>query len=461
LYVGIDLGLRKECSLLDQKTYKCIKNLDFDVKAETGIFFPGAATAKPAIDILLYLHGHKSGYVKSGRDLPINALWNKKNISAFAFRELLHDSGRDLVLVAPTLGTLSQAGSLVTDKGFTKFIDQVLLSIAQYSSLYKGKAAPSIQSITLAAHSGGGIRMRAIANLAGTNAYASLIRECWGFDCTYTKDDPQVWHDWAAAHPDKTLYLYSIAGSGTARLADKLNEPALSLPNIHATHAATGEHNSVPIIHMKERLTGKASGGGAGKSGRVNPPNTGTVTALKASVGKGGKNQADDVLKVQTLLNKAGIPIAVNGMVADHEGDATVLAIFHYQKRKKLPYYDGKVDPNCTTIRSLLQQSGGVQPAPPAPPSPVPTPPGPLPGPVTDPVLEAELLTHPALRARYTTTAAYKKIRDEVAKWRTGKPPRGIADIPGYMEEALQQWNAHPEIHGHFNGKFDGDPHSS
>src|SRR4030095_2286995 len=100
---------------------------------------------------------------------------------------------------------------------------------------------------------------------------------------------------------------------------------------------------------------------------------------------------------------------------------------------------------------------------PPAPPSPVPTPPAPVPpSPLpTDPVLEAEMLTHPAILARYKTTASYKKTRDKVTGWKKGKPPLPIADPSGYIEEALQQWNAHPEIHNHFSKNFDGDEHRS
>jgi subtilisin family serine protease len=459
LYVRIDLGLRKECSRLDDKTYACISNLKYDVEAKTGIFIPATATAKPAIDILLYLHGHKSGYVKSGKDLPIDALWNRNQIPAFAFRELLNESGKDMILVAPTLGPLSQAGSLLTNKGFTQFIDQVLVAIAQYSTLYKGKEPPQIQNIIMAAHSGGGIRMRSIAQLASSNLYAGLVKECWGFDCTYTKDDPQVWHDWAAAHPDKTVYFYSIVGTKTALLSDKLNTPGLILPNIHSLHAATSEHNRVPSIHMRERLTGKAANVTPGKSSKP-PKDVLTNSVLKGPVGKGGQNQSDDVVKVQSLLNNAGIAIPITGNVATNEGDVTVLAIFHYQKRKKLPSYDGRVDPNGATLKSLLQYAGNNKPSPPpAPTPPVPVPPTPpLP---TDPVLEAELLTHPAIQARYKTTREYKKIRDKVTRWKKGKPPIPIGDPAGYMEEALQQWNAHPEIHRHFGNNFDRDDHRS
>ena len=444
IYAGIDLGLRKECSSRDPKTYACTDNLRFDVEAKTGIFIPVSFTPKPEIDILLYLHGHKAGYVKGGKDLPIDGYWNKPE---FAFRELLNSAGKELILVAPTLGPFSQPGTLTTDNGFTSFMNQVLASIAQYSVAYKGKPAPVIKSIILAAHSGGGIRMRAIANLAGKNAYASLITECWGFDCTYSKDDPNVWHDWAAANPGKTLYLYSITGTATATIAGKIP----GLPNIHSLPAATKDHNSVPGIHMLERLTGKSATPVTPKKTTPGGSKTGTLL-LKGSVGNGGQNNTDDVLTVQSLLNGAGIPIPVTGQTTGKEGDATVLAIFHYQKRKKLSY-DGRVDPNGKTIRSLAQQANLTPPQPQPPqPKPQPQPPVPLPG---DGALEAELATHPNCLTRYKTVQAYKIVRDQVASWQSPKPVAYAAD---YIEEAIQQWNAaDAEVQGYFGKNFDNN----
>ncbi|MBO9205459.1 MULTISPECIES: S8 family serine peptidase [Niastella] len=441
IYAGIDLGLRKECCSRDPKTYACTGNLIADVEAKTGIFIPVSFTPTPEIDILLYLHGHKAGYIKGRKDVPIDGYWNKPE---FTFRELLNSSGKPFILVAPTLGPFSQPGTLTTDKGFTSFINQVLASLANYSVAYKGKPAPAIKSIILAAHSGGGIRMRAIANLAGKNAYADLITECWGFDCTYSGDDPKVWYEWAAANPGKTLYLYSRKGADTSMIANKIKP----LPNIHSLPATTNDHNQVPAIHMQERLTGKSPAPVTPK--RPIPGGLKTGALIKGAVGKGGQNNPDDVLLVQTLLNGAGIPIAVTGLTTGNEGDPTVLAIFHYQKRKKLSY-DGRIDPNGKTIRSLAQQAGPMppQPQPQPQPQPTPQPPGPQP---PEGSLEAELATHPNCLARYKTVQAYKKIRDQVASWQKPKP---IANVADYIEEAIQQWNANPGVHGHFNKNFD------
>jgi len=369
--------------------------------------------------------------------VPIDLYWNKPE---FKFRELLNSSGKQLVLVAPTLGPFSQSGTLTTDKGFTSFMNQVIASLAKYSVAFNGKPAPVIKNIMLAAHSGGGIRMREIARLAGKNTYANLITECWGFDCTYNSDDPAEWNVWATANPDKTLYLYSRKGTDTSIIADRIKV----FPNVHPLPAATTDHNQVPMIHMQERLTGKSPAPVTPKKQYLNKGAGASI--LKQSVGKDGQNNTDDVKLVQTLLNGAGIPIPVTGQTTGREGDATVLAIFHYQKRKKLAY-DGRVDPNGNTIKSLAQNANPVSPQPPEPQPQPPIPPVPLP---SDASLEAELATHPNCLARYETVQAYKKKRDQVASW---KKPKPIADPADYMEEAIQQWNANPGVHGYFNKK--------
>ncbi|MBE7174748.1 MAG: M23 family metallopeptidase, partial [Williamsia sp.] len=188
------------------------------------------------------------------RDLPIDQFWNINQKPHFAFREILNNSGRNFILVAPTLGPLSQAGNLTTDDGFTSFITQVMASLAQHSSVYAGKPAPSVKNILLACHSGGGEPMRRIARLTGSQ-FAGLIKECWGFDCTYSSRDPSEWYNWASANSSKSLFLFSIEGTSTARNAAKINTQGAALPNITLVRSRTSNHNMVPQVYMTERLS--------------------------------------------------------------------------------------------------------------------------------------------------------------------------------------------------------------
>lgn len=85
---------------------------------------------------------------------------------------------------------------------------------------------------------------------------------------------------------------------------------------------------------------------------------------LRASVGNGGKNNKNDVVYVQTLLNKHKfslstknlMPLKIDGIC----GGKTISVITAFQAEIAcLSKPDGRVDPGGKTIKSLEKQSGG------------------------------------------------------------------------------------------------------
>lgn len=77
---------------------------------------------------------------------------------------------------------------------------------------------------------------------------------------------------------------------------------------------------------------------------------------LSASVGQGGRNLADDVRQVQSLLNEAGAapPLVVDGDC----GPNTQRAIRWFQEHVvRLPHPDGRVDPGGRTWTALTQRT--------------------------------------------------------------------------------------------------------
>lgn len=228
LYASIDL------SIVDK----------FGNKAEqmTGIFVPNGFVSGGSTDIVLWLHGHKG---ESNRRLTIDQYWNASRVPYGAFREGVNDSSRNIVLVAPTLGARSEAGSLVKAGGLDNFLAQVLGVL--------GQGVPSaLGNLILACHSGGGLPMRRIAG--GNDKALTNLRECWGYDCTYNSGDDSFWADWAKARPRARCYIYYIKGSSTARLAESLRNKLLA--NAIVQPSKDGRHNYVPITHWKERLQG-------------------------------------------------------------------------------------------------------------------------------------------------------------------------------------------------------------
>ncbi|MEM9342961.1 MAG: peptidoglycan-binding domain-containing protein [Pseudomonadota bacterium] len=71
-------------------------------------------------------------------------------------------------------------------------------------------------------------------------------------------------------------------------------------------------------------------------------------SGIRGSVGKKGKNYAEDVIRVQMLLNQNGASLKVNGEC----GADTIAAIETFQK-ENLGFKDGRVDPNGRTWKAL------------------------------------------------------------------------------------------------------------
>lgn len=218
----------------------------FGIRAEpiTGIFVPNGFVSGRATDIVLWLHGHKGD---SNRRLTIDQYWNASRVPYGAFREGINDSDRNIVLVAPTLGSRSEAGTLVKAGGLDKFLSQVLGVL--------GQGVPSaLGNLILACHSGGGSPMRRIAG--GSDKALANLRECWGFDCTYNSGDDSFWADWARRRPSARCFIYYIKGSPTTKLAESLRNKGVA--NAIVLPSRDGRHNYVPITHWKERLQGAA-----------------------------------------------------------------------------------------------------------------------------------------------------------------------------------------------------------
>jgi hypothetical protein len=92
--------------------------------------------------------------------------------------------------------------------------------------------------------------MRRLAT--GNDRYAALIRECWGFDCTYNTGDDTLWAQWARSHPQSRLYIYYLANTRTERLSLSLKRK--NVPNVFVKASSANGHNLVPIAHWRERI---------------------------------------------------------------------------------------------------------------------------------------------------------------------------------------------------------------
>lgn len=126
---------------------------------------------------------------------------------------------------------------------------------------------------------------------------------------------------------------------------------------------------SAVIQKAKGTVAGSGTPAKAGGNSPAGPSlNTGTkspigapasVLTLGGSVGRGGKNQLDDVRAVQSALNqKTSAGLGVDGKC----GPATIKAIENFQRSLGQSKPDGRIDPGKATAGALAS-GGGAAPA--------------------------------------------------------------------------------------------------
>ncbi|MDS4021843.1 MAG: hypothetical protein RKR03_15295 [Candidatus Competibacter sp.] len=147
----------------------------------TGIFFPSGFKFPNKIDVILYFHGHKAGEFST-----INEYWSGK-LHNIRLREDINATGKQVVLIAPTLGAAPGSGInpdmgiFANPGGADDFLAEVVEWIGKYVPQYAAKKqVPKIGAIVLAGHSGaGGILSQQVKTMR------SSICEVWGFDTMY------------------------------------------------------------------------------------------------------------------------------------------------------------------------------------------------------------------------------------------------------------------------------------
>jgi Uncharacterized protein conserved in bacteria (DUF2272) len=235
LYVEIDL--------------KIVDRFRLTAPAVTGIFIPDGYRPRATVDLIVYLHGFKAEAIKRK---AIDQYWNSQRFPYAALREGVNSSGRNVILIAPTLGSHSEAKRLLEPGGFDAYLARVHAALRGYGPHRLGSSAPALGNLIVACHSGGGWPMRQLAG--GGDRALGRLRECWGYDCTYNKGDDSFWAEWARTHSNAKVYIYYIAGSPTARLAEGLRSKRA--PNAIVQPSRDARHNYVPITHWKERIQG-------------------------------------------------------------------------------------------------------------------------------------------------------------------------------------------------------------
>jgi len=210
---------------------------------ETAIFAPSYLIPSNRLDVILYLHGHDRGGVHDIRGY-LAASYGR-------LRQGLVSRRAEAVLVAPTLGSLSEAGNLVVGKRLDEYLIEVTAGLREHVFTVSRSVALGVGNLFLACHSGGGAPMLQLA--LGPSVTLSALRECWGYDCLYHNADVPDWARWARYHANRRLRLFYLEnGTNVAKRCHDLR--AKGLDNVKVEVSSASEHMTVPLTHWQECL---------------------------------------------------------------------------------------------------------------------------------------------------------------------------------------------------------------
>jgi hypothetical protein len=263
LYLKIDLGLSGQ-------------------EPMTAVYVPDRSKLGGTVNIILYLHGHKEAFQKGGKSISIQEhLKLQRGNGALYYplrEEIAKSTKKEFVFVAPTLGDHSEGGGLI-DKNSgagdpVDFLNQVINGIQNHLSL---PILMQYGDLVLAAHSGGGVAMRQLANHSGIK---SSVKEAWCFDCLYSGNtDSDFWSKWAT--PDHRLFVHSTGDfdmivdpakrvptdalkddgkyhrhvMGTLRESEAIKSASASRSNVQVEiRSRTVDHNSSPGTWLKDLI---------------------------------------------------------------------------------------------------------------------------------------------------------------------------------------------------------------
>lgn len=458
---------------------------------KTGIYVPPSYKAKEAADIIIYLHGMTTTF--PGGHAQIDDYWKAVKLPKYdlRIREEINASGKNVILVAPSLGNSPNAykNELSGIKGgLDKYMRLVISAINEYVIKKRGGNGEFLLgNIILAAHSAGGRQMLLIAS-AKNPAFGPRIRECWGLDSLY--GGVYNWIQWAKANPDKKLFIYYKWS--TTEFALRLKNESKNLPNIFVKPSSGANHYWVVKAHLKERTIKIGS-----------PNNTKTDFESEASAADRylpfqqdsfqkeaeeqpiadrehqfdqaeennfsthqhflfeHENLVANLSKAVQLNRSYGVSLgwnqyhsAINDLLLPFSGQQNVslgeeafaqaVAAWQVSKGFAPKDADGIIGPNTwKAMKPLVVLSSSF---PSQPGNPVTT--------ITNTSVQAEWSSSRNIQSRYPDVKAFEIIRNQVASW-------GVTNPATYIDSAIGEWNANPGVHSHFGGNFDGDPHNS
>lgn len=219
-YPVINLGFKKSTTCLEKEGKKCIRLLD---RNTTALFHPSSFNPNQPVHLLLYFHGHLGRY--PGNNSAASEYLNFAKNEYLNLREDIEKSGKNIILVMPTLGTTSEYGILADCAVFDEYLANVKAEIKEH--ILKKFSATKMKrgKLILSGHSGGGKVMLELATF-------NKVDEVWGFDSIY--QGGKEWPCVAKRNKNIKLFFYyhkdgNAYKDGTARAIRKAKSGAFLL----------------------------------------------------------------------------------------------------------------------------------------------------------------------------------------------------------------------------------------
>src|SRR5262245_7892848 len=166
----------------------------------TAVYIPTTYKKSGELNVIVWFHGH---WVKDYQTQIFEAKDTQKGETKL--RESVDAAGQNVVLVAPFLGFVGEGADYVAPKaaggGFGDYLEKLLDVLATQGHVGK----KDIDRLVLACHSGSGhIFIQATRDLG---KFAGRLKECWGYDCMYSRFAAAV-RPWMGEFCNVPVYYY-------------------------------------------------------------------------------------------------------------------------------------------------------------------------------------------------------------------------------------------------------------
>jgi subtilisin family serine protease len=187
------------------------------------VFVPAAAQGKPDVDVLFFAHGLPQGCPRPST-IPAGFITGRP----FHLGQVIHDSGRPIVLVVPQLDWAHPCGEVVFGPGREKrhplgdpvHLNGLVAEVLAEVGRVRGGAAPALRDLIVAGHSRAYDLLEPLAASRAAPAMRqgalAKLSQVWGLDTTYD-GDPAAWKDWVSQNPALKVHFFyrEIAKSAT------------------------------------------------------------------------------------------------------------------------------------------------------------------------------------------------------------------------------------------------------